>query len=639
MNLKKHIAHLMGLFSLIVLPAWADVYTMGRFSDNAPADYSTNTFANIRSCSLRTITPEGCKDCSYVVVESNGRPIKSYKSATLIGRTDYTDVHYLVVEVKKSKDSTPQILVISDKGSEWDVSQFIPSGMLFGVASSVLSVGVDHSGMLWLIETGSMTILDLKTRSSKKIDTPAKFSTGYIGTDNKRRMAIVALDMEGRIWAGNGMKWSSTLNSVVGEFSDRKQVLSIYPYSDDEFVAVVYANINIYNKGVILVHGMLGSSAKYAWAINSDEKNFGFSPAVQWMNGVVTVAGLNSSEGNKTFSVSIPEQEVRSMALKIPPHAEGYQNEEAASAMVGVSVAKLFWNVNSKVEGLSKVDYQISNSLFKGVNLEGRYRSRNLALSYLQNETEDMALQSGGRSIKEASSMLFGYMDIDSFFDKSHSMRLAFEKTDLRGVATYRDSRNTNAVPVSTTFNNQYLRLSALDIGERGIFWRVDLTQSQLPVAVGFGNGGTASVAYFDKAAQFKEVSLGYGYDELAYAKRYESNYQKWYVSGYGGVGLGQLAVSGSITQLAAAALRKPADGNAMFIGFHGNMECGYLIQQRIKSMHGLGHSFTAGLRAQVDLVGRSAGSDEDTSDMPAQAAVARTDYLFGPFVRYNLVF
>lgn len=616
----------------------ADTYTLGELSEKAPAGYTHNTFSDTSTFVFRDPFP----DISTPVIENRGHRLFSGAFSKLVERSDYIDVHYLILE-------TSGLEVVSDNGRKWDIR-----GKEFATGvtkdSKLLAVGISYQGELLRVTENEFISIDLETKkTTQQITLPVPFVAAHIGTDNEKRWAIIGIDASRKVWMGDGSHWTSSEPNIIGKKSDLRSVLSVFAKDKDEWVGAVYSKLNIYNKGVMLVYGRAGEPAKHAWAINSDSDNYGLFPAVQWKNGVVMVAGIkgsNSEHGSnsRTFLVSIPEQVVRSMAYLVPLHAQSYQEEKDVfedsnlSAMIGASLASLKWYATSYVHTTAStqadVQYEIASSLFRGVNIEGHIGNRKLALSYLQNQVEDMALQTGGTLGKEASSMLFGYVDFDSWSDPSESMRMTLERAELKGVATYVDSSSSSRQ--YSVFNNQYSSIALQSIGKTGKYFKSEFAESKLPMAIGFrhGSSGDATAVFFEPEALFQEIRLGGGYDEMAYAYRNEASYTDWYWNGEFSIGVGRMIVGDSILQKAIAAGTTASSNSTLIFGLHANGEAGYLLQRRSKNLNSFGHSFSAGIRLKVDDFSRWDG-DWNWSYM----AFTRSDVLFGPFVRYNLLF
>lgn len=620
-----------GLFG-VCTSAQAATYVLGTLSNHIPADYAGNSFAP--PAVLFVETRANCEKCkeTHAEVQVNGKEIQRYLSADVLARTDYANRHYLIVRGKISKELS-ETRVFDDLGQRWTAN-----------ISPNLFAAVSYQAELIQVFATGIEIYDLNTHKIRQLSLPVDaehvLTQAFVATDNQYAWAVIALDKFGKVWLSNGEQWFSTASPVLSKHSDRQNVLTVYPHGN-EVIAAIYTHLNVYNKGVLLFYAATGKPIDYAWLINSDEQNYGFSPAIKWQNDSVILVGKASSI-DSLFAVRLAEKDVRELVYKTPPHTVGFEREAQVSAMAGVSVARVAWQIQSYVQGLANVEYHLANTLYKGVNLEGRSFDHNLALSYLKNETDNLALQSGGELAREASSQLLAYIDFDSGDNQSSVLRLVIENANLNGVATYTNTM-TGAFQ-SVTFNHKFNRLGLYDLGEQGRYFKLEYTQSQLPIAVGFSDTGPATVSYFDTGAKFSELAIGFGYDELAYAKRYEANYAKWYLSGAAGVGFGLVNFSDAIIRQAETHLTRSLNNNNLFFGLHGALEGGYLLQQRAKALHGFGYSLAIGLRVQYDGIGAGYSKSNDASsttqnDTSANVQFNRDDLIYGPYFRYNLLF
>ncbi|MDH4189392.1 MAG: hypothetical protein OEW21_04200 [Betaproteobacteria bacterium] len=600
-----------------------------------PDPLGRNTFTD--TTRFRLIT-EDCKQshCQELVQyrkrpEDSYRTVRQYYSAKVRGRSDYDGKHYLVMEVSSCKECKPAMVVVRQDGRTWSLASVKAD-------AKILTIGVTYDEKLITVTREAQAILGFDGRVEMAQRYPVPLEAAYLGTDGKRHWAVAGIAEDQTLWVGNSTAWLGTEGPVVSARSDRESVLSVYPNGETEFVAAVYVNINPYNKGVMLIHANWSSrKVRHAWAVNSEDTNYGFFPAVVWRAGNIQVGGMNSS-ADRPFTVTIPEGRVRSMEYRNPEHVSTWEQEEQVSAMVGGSLSMLRWGTKADVSDsggntLSNVNYEIADTLFKGINAEGRYGDKHFAISYLRSQAEDKILPSGGRLAKEASSFLTGYVDFNSFLAKSHSMRLNLERADIKGVATYNDPAGTQA----EQFNNRYTRLDLLDVGERGQYLMVQYTQAVIPTPLGFGQGKSVSLLLFEPNADFRELAFGIGYDKAAYAKRYEANYRAWYVNGSASLGLGHLGMTDKTKQAVAARFGKEPESLSLFLGLHATGEVGYLLQQRAKSLRGLGYSVAAGVRLQADWLGMGGSSDDNSQNV--NASFSRSSTLYGPFVRVNAIF
>jgi len=166
------------------------------------------------------------------------------------------------------------------------------------------------------------------------------------------------------------------------------------------------------------------------------------------------------------------------------------------------------------------------------------------------------------------------------------------------------------------------------------------LTTYKMPSAIGFSNdAGTIVYSSFDSDFEFTSVRFLFGYDPLAYTKRYETNHHQPYIAGRGNIGLGWAEISDEVKTEALATTGKTGISNDQIyftLGF--DVEVGYLWQKRSKKFRGLGYSFSAGYRINYSLLGAgSDGSDEKTNDLLLE--FERQDIMHGPYLKANLIY
>jgi hypothetical protein len=98
-------------------------------------------------------------------------------------------------------------------------------------------------------------------------------------------------------------------------------------------------------------------------------------------------------------------------------------------------------------------------------------------------------------------------------------------------------------------------------------------------------------------------------------------------------IGLGTMRVSDATVQSLKAAGDYEYNSILSF-GFHVGGEAGYMVQQRSSTLRGFGHSFATGIQIKAHYVSQLA-----TDSNKSYTEFNRTDILYGPFVRYNLIF
>mgnify|MGYP000102451846 CR=1 FL=1 len=285
-----------------------------------------------------------------------------------------------------------------------------------------------------------------------------------------------------------------------------------------------------------------------------------------------------------------------------------------------------------------RADYQIDPSLLWSAQFQGRIGNTRLALTYLKDEAKEEAGEaSSGQAASEASEYLIGTLDFQGLFSPSSGLRVAFRRTETEGLAKI-DNRQQNTTTFEP-FTVDYNMVGLYQTRERGWYWGLEYTEYQMPSAVGFSDSSKTIVhSTFDPEFGIQKGSLVAGYDPQAYAKRYETDYDDFYLTGKIGVGYGQASLSSEIKQEAKNETGETKIKTPSFFAFDGMLETGYLWQSRFKSARGLGYQFLVGYQALGSYMG--AGQSEDSeSEEGLSLEFSRYDIWHGPFARLNIIF
>jgi hypothetical protein len=70
-----------------------------------------------------------------------------------------------------------------------------------------------------------------------------------------------------------------------------------------------------------------------------------------------------------------------------------------------------------------------------------------------------------------------------------------------------------------------------------------------------------------------------------------------------------------------------------------GSIELGYIYQRRSVDYMGAGFSLQAGISIDAEYYLNSVNEDDDIDDDEIAASFDRSDYRYGPFVRFNMMF
>jgi len=273
---------------------------------------------------------------------------------------------------------------------------------------------------------------------------------------------------------------------------------------------------------------------------------------------------------------------------------------------------------------------------------EGRIGDVQLALSYLKNE----AKKEGGL-VAKSSELLNFFVDFNGIFGSSSSLRLKAEEGNVNGVATFYDKgegiQTVTADGTESEFEAKLTRFSALLMKERGMFYGLEYTDFTTPSTVGFSDSSKSIVVMgLDKAFKIDTYELVFGYDEIAYAKRYETNLNRFFFQAMGGVGAAVYKLSSDIkSQIKAKTPGKKIKDDTFSLAADLDLNVGYIYQKRFKLLRGFGFSFLAGYKARGTYTGSGQSDDSDSKikENELQLEMSRYDVWHGPYANLNIVF
>ena len=444
-------------------------------------------------------------------------------------------------------------------------------------------------------------------------------------------LSVTAITEANEVMVSNLKLWLST-QIFLAEHGDIDQVVASYANNDNIHYGAVYNYVNNYNKGLrIFKVNFKDNTINNTWLYNSDTTSIGFNPDIFLNKNTLTVSAKNSSL-DRWIHFSFDKTLSEDNNGIDPLHISGFEEENTLAFTIGGGLALQFWEADSKVENndiaLVDVDYKISSAIYKSALVQGRFDNTQLGIAYLKNESE----KSSGL-VADASEYLSMYVDFNDFLEGSRSLRLSVENATINGVAKV---KGADVTPATTTFSTEFNNYSVLVMAEQGKYSGVQLSQYTMPSAVGFSNLSGATQGYYDPDLGITRVSYVFGYDELAYSKRYETDFSRDYFSYSMGLGLGVFDISSSVTSQAETDLGSPIS-NALFFELNAAVEYGYIIQKRLKSLAGFGGVFQVGYKARLSAMGSGRGDNSETTDLVME--FSRQDLLHGPFVRGSLIF
>ena len=421
--------------------------------------------------------------------------------------------------------------------------------------------------------------------------------------------------------------------NVLSTYGDRMGILSIYPDSETVSYSAIYRYMNPYNKGLVFYYldFSRGTFIK-GFLFNSEDRNIGFDPSVYSTQEEVVVSAKNSSEGGYVHFV-IPKGEVAKIEGAVPEHIRGFEGEKTIEFQFSARTSLLTWKAGSAVKKddvtYAEATYDMSNSLFYGISMEGRVGKTQLAVSYLRNKAEEK----GGLTAK-VSEYISAVVDFNELIGKRRTLRIGYEKGRVNGIARFKSGSTSRYTVFETDLTSYYGYLMM----ERGLYQGIEYYNYKIPSAVGFSDWSGA-IAYYDFDPNFTLYSLLLlvGYDKVSYARRYETNLNDFYFAGNLGIGIGYAKVSKEIEDKAKTSTGATSISVPVYTLFKAYGELGYIYQRRAKVFKGLGFSINLGYR--LTLLRTMAESEGGSDPNKLFLEFERYDVLHGPFLQGNLIF
>ncbi len=574
------------------------------------------------------------KNCCYSVLRARGgKVLRSYSTSDSVGevaRSRYKDKSYLMYSYTHGpeKDRVTDMILVDNKLKEYPIDGYISGSYDREISLDAKIIDVARGG---IYVNGNHILTDTNFESAA-VENDYKGNIGVVGVNDKIRSLFVS-----------NLKEMKMANITLASRSDKKGILAVYP-SDESVYAVAYNLINIYNKGLMGAKvDFKNNSTKSGWIYNYQGDNIGFYPQIYLTTDSLYVKALNSSRDESVyFQISANEYE---KIDKTTPLRDGFENEEMVSFVVGAGLSYLGWYASSEVtdkddNSFADTEYEIANTLYKKVWLQGRVGDTQLAISYMQNEAEKV-----GGLTKKASDILSMFVDVNNLISSSSVLRIAYESAKINGIATFNDAKYgaTNVtVNSKVEFESKLDRLSLLVMMEKGFYTGFEYTSFETPSAVGF-SGSSKNVEYYglDKNFGITNYEIVAGYDTASYAKRYETDFSKFYIQGLFGFGVSVYDMSSAFKNRVQAISEKKIVNSDFSFVLDAELQFGYLWQQRFKTLKGFGHSFDMGIKARgiYTGAGQSDESDSTIESDELSMEMTRSDIWYGPFINYNIVF
>ena len=578
-----------------------------------------------------------CKeDCTYPVIENReGRVLVRYASdETLytVAKGRYSAVAYLQYEHDyPCGDKTCSETIFIDHQGRRSPSRSTPYGFSRLISKdkkiySITSSGIYANTRLILASKHPLTLGDIKNNPFGDI-------------------AAAGVDVQGQLISTNTQQWHrSTIH--LQEHGDRKGILSVYPKNSDESYVAIYNYTRAENKGLMGVHTTYSSnSERSGWLFNARDQNVGFDPSIVVGNNTVYISATDSTNGGRVM-MSIPEEQFDAItqAENYPQHIIGYEEEKQFNFLLGSRLAYNAWYASTDVTtneiDYAEATYELDDSLYTALYFSGRIYNVRLGLSYLQNWAEKR-----GGGVKVASKLFNMFLDFDSLFSKSSSLRIEVERAKLNGTVDYKRNDEagiiTGPAAKNMPFQTTYTNFSAKVMLERGAFIGASYIEYNAPAAVGFSNSAKdLEYVTFDEDFNYQDYLLIVGYDELSYAKRYETDISRFYIEGNGGIGLSVYDISDSTRQEVERATAKSINSTFSMV-LQAELNLGYLWQRRFNNLNGFGYAITIGLKAHGSWQGSGQSKDSDSKidDDALELETDRLDLWYGPYISFNILF
>ena len=597
--------------------------------------FNNRGFPNVR-VSYRT-KPNCEENCNYPVIENqNGHVLTRYSSndqlQTIVkGRYQY--IAYLQYQHSyPCGDKTCYETFFVDHMGRRSARRATPSGMLSGLISKDKKIY-------------SLTRKGIYINASFVLPLEHTLSLGIISNNPEGDIAAVGIDTSGQLYSTNTKVWKAS-KVHLQEHGDRQGILSIYPKNKDESYIAVYRYTSAENKGLMGIHTTYSTSEEASgWLYNARDKNVGFDPSVVVHDNKVYVSATDSTN-REMVAMAIDEDQFDTIAHaeNHPQHIIGYEEEKEFTFLLGSRLAYNGWHAATYVDA-NKIDYadasyELDDSIYTALYFSGRIYNVRLGLSYLQNWAEKR-----GEGAKIASKVFNMFLDFDSLFSKSSSLRIEAEQAKLNGTVHYERHNDTGITTgpsvVKSAFKTTYANYSAKVMMERGAFVGISYIAYNAPAAVGFSNS-SKDIEYvtFDNNVNYQNYVLIVGYDELSYAKRYETDFSRFYIEGNGGIGLSIYELSDLTRQEVEQSTSKSINTTWSMV-LQAELNLGYIWQRRFQSLHGFGYAITTGLKAHGAWQGsgQSKENDSNIEEKTLQLETERYDLWYGPYVSFNVLF
>ena len=579
----------------------------------------------------------GRNDCPPQLKNQDGRILRQYPSRysiSTVATGRHADQAYLLyrrsIPVVRNEQETYIVTywLINDQGRRRE----------FSLNSSVMDgQSIMPDGSLLQVSRVGASRVDRHGQRHQLINFPDGVRDYTVTTGLNSDVAIALRLNDDSLWACN---LSQCMDSGVSlsERGDRSEILAIYPRTAHQLYLVAYKYINAYNKGMYGAEVDLATEQRqHGWLAHSMDRNLGFSPQVMVIDDDLVVQARNTTQ-RQSFALYHPV-DTWSAALNPWPDIPAQFNRESFFELQASSglqrVNSVMWNsvdFNEENGGRhSRVNYGLEPGWGTLIALEGRAGGRYLALSYLQQIDDRIA---------KASRWLSLVLDLNRLGEMSDSqtgLRFELDRSELWGDAATRLPGERQTLD-DITIERQRMALYATM--ERGLYYGLSYTRQTQPGVVGFSNA-QKDIVYSTLVPDLtvNMVQVAFGYDQLAYSRRYETNYNALYIDGSVSMGLGWLKDARDLAKEALTQVTQTDEKRSPVFGVSFTSELGYQIQRRSSRLWGAGVSAQAGYRLSGYYYGQGQGEESEIKSDEITRELSISGFQHGPFATLSLIF
>lgn len=607
------------LMAVIASPSsWAMHYEIEPHQDNLP---TLNDYLNSQGIAKAKMKSK-CKDdnCRYWLKIGNNSITRS-KNSDLIEQSRYSNITYAIYK----DDGRVYLASSRQRETEIDNKKLKKCLTLKGLAK-----GISYRGNPLCIDS------DTLFAGNSKIDLPMEALYATIGISYEGHWQAAYIGTDYNIYVGNHNGFNKIYAGLHSQ-SDLKDILHIFPTSSSQALISVYIYSNKRNKSLVLyqltnMHQKTAMQQKTIPILNTIELDAGLNPEVYRNKKDQIIISSTALTGRYQYNL-----DYNNMAAASVIH-NPYSEKDMLELLVGTAIRHTSWNINQEITApekdgkkLAQTKYEMNQSLLKEISLQGKFMGNPIALQYAENE----AVEELNDLEKTAAKKIYGYLGINDIFVGASTLRLEYRQETIGGIAEWEDESGTRF----TAFENKYTQYSILKTEEQGMYKGFTYTQNNLPMSISFFDSSKSNGdIYFDPDLKIKKYAFTLGYDVSQYTNRYLFDYQNFYASPRISLGFFQYDIDKEIIADAELESDKDFKSNTGF-SIDGSLELGYIYQRRSVDYMGAGFSLQAGISIDAEFYLNKIGEDSEIDDDEIAASFERSDYRYGPFARFNMMF